>query len=346
MLEIDGSEESGSGTIFRTSLVLSALLGEKIHIVNIRKKRPEPGLRPQHLKVLQACQMMTEAIVKGDFVGSEEIFFEPKKNFQGKDLELDIASAGSTTMLAQALLPIALFGKIPSRFTLKGGVFQEFAPSGRHLQYVLLPILYKMGARAQLDIVRPGYVPQGGGEIQLKVEPLHTLTSIELLQRGEIKAIKGFSLSSHLKSKLVSQRMAKSAEHFLKKVRGLKEFQIIEDETAIQSGACLTLILETTSGLILGADIVGKMNLSSEKIGKMAAEQLLQDWERGATVDRFIADQLILYAALADKKSSYKIPFSTEHISANLWVIKKILKVQALLSNQILEIEGIGFFKK
>jgi len=43
-----------------------------------------------------------------------------------------------------------------------GGLFQDFAPSAYHMQHVILPILGKLGIKAQLAIIRPGYVPRGG----------------------------------------------------------------------------------------------------------------------------------------------------------------------------------------
>ena len=52
MIEIDGAKKSGSGTILRLSVALSAILGEPLHIFNIRKKRSQPGLRPQHLEAV------------------------------------------------------------------------------------------------------------------------------------------------------------------------------------------------------------------------------------------------------------------------------------------------------
>ena len=36
MIEIDGSEKGGSGTILRQSIALAAVLGEEIHIYNVR----------------------------------------------------------------------------------------------------------------------------------------------------------------------------------------------------------------------------------------------------------------------------------------------------------------------
>ncbi len=55
MLEIDGSEHSGSGTIVRDAIPFCILTGQDIHLRNIRAKRDEPGLRPQHLKALEAA---------------------------------------------------------------------------------------------------------------------------------------------------------------------------------------------------------------------------------------------------------------------------------------------------
>ncbi|RLF35971.1 MAG: RNA 3'-terminal phosphate cyclase, partial [Thermoplasmata archaeon] len=58
MLEIDGSLKSGSGTILRLSVALASILGAPLHVYNIRAKRPNPGLSPQHLEaVLTAAKL-------------------------------------------------------------------------------------------------------------------------------------------------------------------------------------------------------------------------------------------------------------------------------------------------
>ena len=49
MIVIDGSFGEGGGQILRTSIALSAILGEPIKITNIRAKRPQPGLKRQHI---------------------------------------------------------------------------------------------------------------------------------------------------------------------------------------------------------------------------------------------------------------------------------------------------------
>src|SRR4030042_2068352 len=119
MINIDGGTRSGSGTIVRYSVALASLLGKKIRIQNIRAGRDKPGLRAQHLKVVQACREMCHGMVENASVGSKEI-----------------------------------------------------APSAYHMKFVLLPFLKQMGVRVELDIIRPGYVPRGGGIIEVRVEPV------------------------------------------------------------------------------------------------------------------------------------------------------------------------------
>jgi RNA 3'-terminal phosphate cyclase (ATP) len=54
MIQIDGAAKSGSGTILRLAVALSTLLGEELHLWNVRARRDKPGLRPQHLQVVLA----------------------------------------------------------------------------------------------------------------------------------------------------------------------------------------------------------------------------------------------------------------------------------------------------
>ncbi len=73
MIEIDGSEKSGSGTLVRDAASFCALARENLRIRNIRAKRPNPGLRAQHLKTLEAVAQLCGGRLSGAAVGSTEI---------------------------------------------------------------------------------------------------------------------------------------------------------------------------------------------------------------------------------------------------------------------------------
>jgi RNA 3'-terminal phosphate cyclase (ATP) len=343
VITIDGGSKSGSGTIVRYSVALASLLGKEIRIQNIRARRDKPGLRAQHLKVIQACQEMCRGVVENASVGSREISYTPRQRFRGGEYSWDIGTAGSTTMMAQTLLPLACFARKSSKFRLEGGLFQDFAPSAYHMKFVLLPILKQMGIQAELDIIRPGYVPKGGGIIEVRVEPAGKLKPLSLTERGKLLSVKGIALSSHLEEKKVSYRMAGECRKVLSSHGYKSEISEIEDESSLQAGAALAICAETSSGSRIGSDRAGKPDRSSESIGRYVAQSFMKDIGTRAAVDRYVADQLIIYAGLAEGVTRYSVPRITEHVETNLWLIEEFLGARTKIEGNILEIEGIGF---
>ena len=346
MIHIDGAQKSGSGTIVRFAVGLAALLGEELHLTNIRAKREKPGLRPQHLKAVEALQQICQGTLDGGVVGSNEIWFKPGREIRSGYYEWDIGTAGSTTLLLMTLLPVALFSKGETTFHISGGLFQDFAPSAYHVQFVLCPILNRMGIRARLSVIRPGYVPRGGGIIGVEVQPVEgKIKPIKLPGQGDMTSIRGLALSSHLEERKVSQRMADKCNEVLKSKGYSAQIEVVDDTLALQRGAALALFAETSSGCIIGADRAGEPRRTSEEIARYVARNLVEDLATGATVDRYLADQLILYAALADGVSEYIIPRLTEHVETNLWLVESMLGARTEVDKNRVRIQGIGYIR-
>jgi len=344
MIHIDGAQKSGSGTIVRFGVGLATLLGEELHLTNIRAKREKPGLRPQHLKAVEAVQQICRGTLDGGKVSSKEIRFKPGGGVKGGYHEWDIGTAGSTTLLTMTLLPAALFSTGTMHFKISGGLFQDFAPSAYHMQHVLFPLLRKMGIIATLSIIRPGYVPRGGGIIEVAVEPVKgKIKPIRLAEQGSIVGIEGIALASHLKERGVGERMAKKCNEVLKSSGYRAQIEIANDTLALQRGAALAIYAKTSSGCIIGTDRAGEPRRTSEDIGRYVARNLIEDLATGATVDRYLADQLILYAALADGVSEYRIPRLTEHVETNLWLVESILGAETEINQNLVKIQGIGY---
>jgi len=344
MIYVDGAQKSGSGTIVRFAVGLATLLGEELHLTNIRAKREKPGLRPQHLKAIQALQQICQGSLDSGEIGSKQIRFKPGGEVRSGYYEWDIGTAGSTTLLAVTLLPVACFSTGAMSFKISGGLFQDFAPSAYHVQYVLFPMLKNMGITARLSIIRPGYVPRGGGIIEVEVEPVvGKIKPISLLSQGDVTKTEGIALSSHLKERRVSERMAGKCNEVLKSSGYRAQIEIIHDTLALQRGAALALYAKTSSGCIIGADRAGEPKRTSEDIARHVAENLVEDLAAGATVDRYLADQLIFYAALADGVSQYRIPRLTEHVETNLWLVESILGAKTEVNKNLVKIQGIGY---
>jgi RNA 3'-terminal phosphate cyclase (ATP) len=89
--------------------------------------------------------------------------------------------------------------------------------------------------------------------------------------------------------------------------------------------------------------MAGRPGRRSESIGQRVARQLAEDLNSGATVDRHLADMLILFCALADGESIYVIPHMTEHIETNLWLTTTILGAEYRIEGNTIRINGIGY---
>jgi len=345
MLMIDGSRYSGSGSIVRQAVAFSALTGQPIHVVNARAKRDKPGLRPQHIRVVEAIAELVNGRAEGLAQGSLEFTFRPGLLKTGRHYSWDIGSAGSTTMLGLGILPVLAFAGSRVTVELRGGLFQDFAPSVFHLQHVLFPILQGMNLDVEVEIVRPGYVPRGEGILRLVVKPLtEPFRAVAKGETGSVTRVWGIALSSHLEGRQVSRRMADTARDVLAKAGYRAEIELRHDIASLQRGAALALFADEGAAVRLGADQAGALRRPAESIGKHVAKQLLDELRTGATLDRFVADQIIPFAALAAGESRFIIPTVTDHVLTSAWLAQLFLDVRLSIDGQRLVIEGVGFW--
>jgi RNA 3'-terminal phosphate cyclase (ATP) len=110
MLTIDGSFGEGGGQILRSSLALSMVTRRAIRIGKIRAGRKKPGLLRQHLTAVKMASMVCRAKTSGAELGSTELTFEPGAIEPGH-YELSVGSAGSATLVMQAVLPAFLLAE-------------------------------------------------------------------------------------------------------------------------------------------------------------------------------------------------------------------------------------------
>jgi RNA 3'-phosphate cyclase len=344
VVEIDGSQYSGSGTIVRQAVALAALTGTAIRIYNVRIKRPKPGLRRQHVQAIEAIRQLVDGTTEGATPGAREFVFRPGKPTTGQNFSWDIGSAGSTTALALALLPVLAFASNPVSIVLRGGVFQDFAPSFFHLELVLLPLLRRMGVDVIARMERPGYVPSGGGIWHLAATPARgALQPVRLEAPGDVERIWGIALSSQLKQQSVSDRMADAAKHALGAAGHHADIQVIYDDSALQAGAGLAVFADLSGGARIGADRAGAPGRRSEAIGKYVARALLEDLKTGATLDRYASDQIIPLAALAAGESKFRIPRLSEHVESNAWLGREFLGAEISIAGHEVTVKGVGF---
>lgn len=320
-LEIDGSFGEGGGQILRTSLALAVHLRQPVRLVNIRARRSPPGLRRQHLACVLAAAAISGGQVEGAEVGSQAIRFRPGPVRPG-DYTFDIGTAGSTTLLLQAILPPLLLADGPSRLTLKGGTHNPHAPPFDFLDQVLLPQLHRMGAKVALRLVRPGFYPRGGGVLEAHIEPVERLDPVTLLRRGEVLEIAAKAVVAGLPRHIAARELSVLAQ----RLELTNPALTIEELRGCGIGNVVTVKIRSrhVTELFTG---FGEKGVPAETVASRLADEVESYLTAGVPVGPYLADQLLVPLALAGGGKFLTLP-PTRHTTTNIAVIEKFLPLR------------------
>jgi len=330
LIEIDGSYGEGGGQILRTGLAYSAILNRPIKIGRIRAGRRNPGLQPQHLKSIEALAKITKARTEGVKIGSDAIAFIPGEIVPGY-YEFDIGTAGSVTLLLQALLlPLSLC-RSSSYLVLKGGTHVEWSPPFDYLSEILFPALASMGIQAKAEIERWGWYPKGGGRIEIEIHPAPGFAPVLLNNRGSLRRIYGISAISNLPNHVAERQRDRALGRIEKELNIEAEIEILYEIPANGQGSFLFLVAESEA-VKAGFSSLGKKGKKAEEVADEAVDSLKEYLESEGCVDPHLADQLVPFMALRKGSSSLTTTRITEHLLTNLWVISHFLDIKVLRS--------------
>lgn len=354
-LEIDGSMGEGGGQVLRTAVALSALLRRPIRVFNIRARRSNPGLRPQHFAAVNAVARLTGARVKGLEVGSREIVFTPG-GAEVLEATLDVGTAGSVPLVLQALMPVLAFSSRGASLVLKGGTNNPRAPPIDYVKEVLARVLAEMGYRVDVSVERRGFYPRGGGIVRFRSRPVEALRAFNLTGFPGLRSIRILVYSARL-PRHVAERIARSASNELSRRLGVQPSVEVEFLTGGESNApldpgCGIMILGTLeNNIVFASSSLGERGKPSEKVGFEAASEFVKQVETGAPVDRNLADQLVVYAALAEGVSKLKTCEITLHTLTTIRLVELFLPVRFRVEGGVgspggYTVEGVGFRRR
>ncbi len=328
-VELDGREEEGGGSILRHALGFSVLTGRPFRIHHVRANRPQPGLRPQHLHGVQAAARLCGARVRGDRVGSTELEFEPGPIRPGA-YEVDIGTAGSVTLLLQAVLLPVVMGSVETRWVVRGGTDVPWSIPADYWEAVLLFHLQRW-ARVSFRLVRRGYYPAGGGHVEFEARP-HGVPPepLRLDGTGRLVRIEGVAHASHhLRSARVVERMREAAVNALGRPPDVPVAVRGDYREAASPGAGIVLwailqdVADPSVEYRLGASALGERGVPAETVGVRAARALTEELDAGACVDRHLADQLLPFLAWVGGRLRTSV--ITPHARASLYVARRFL---------------------
>ena len=207
---LDASYGEGGGQVLRTALGLAVALRRPVELRAIRARRPEPGLRPQHLAVVRAVAAIGAADVEGDHIGSTTVRLAPRTPRAGR-YRFDIGTAGSVALLLQAVLLPLLKSGGASTVEVRGGTHVPWSPPVHYLSDVFLPALRTIGANVEIRLTRWGWHPEGGGEIRTTIAPTPVLSALRATELADTELV-GLSAVSRLPRSIAERQRRRVAQ--------------------------------------------------------------------------------------------------------------------------------------
>ena len=383
-LIIDGSYGEGGGQIVRTAVSLSAVTGKPIQITNIRSKRNNPGLRTQHFSAVKAVADLFHAKVENLKVGADWIRFLPPNYTHPFDrtnyfdygiTKIDIGTAGSIANVLLTIIPAISFSGINHELQIVGGTDVQYGPTIDYLRYVVREIYASIGINFDIDVIRRGYYPKGGGIVNARIKAInlqsHKLTtnSCEVKQKDsvvsaatipttsiirppwlELMKIKIISTCSQLLPKHVAERQLSVAVSSLTK-NGLDTIDdslfTTTSESSSSPGSSI-LVFSTSrnnngnsDGWYVGGDSIGQRGKRAETVGIEASNRFLENYLKNVPIDYRLADMLVLPLSLIKGRNLFRVAKITEHLKTNLYVISRIVEGCKYYVN--LEENSIGY---
>ena len=343
MIEIDASFGEGGGQILRSALALSVITGKAMRLTRIRANRPQPGLKPQHLKAVEAAALISTARVEGATLDSQTLRFGPGGLRSGK-YDFDIGTAGSVSLLLQTLcLPLS-FADAPSGLTLTGGTHVPWSPCFHYLQWQWLPYLAEAGYHVACSLERAGFFPRGGGVLHATVTPSRPRTPLRITRRGRLLRIRGLSAVGRL-DRTIAERQRRQALDRLHDLLVPLEIEVIE-VNAVSPGTFIVLLAEFEGGRCC-ACALGARHKRAEKVADEAVDELRADIASGGAIDAWLADQLLLPLAFVPAQSELSVCRISQHLRSNAELLGYFLPVSVEIDGElgepgIVRIQGVA----
>lgn len=328
MITLDGSHGEGGGALLRTAVILASLTEQPVRIESIRGGTAHPGLDVEDLTIVQALADTTKAEVAGAELGSSQLAFLPTRRATGLKRSVDLdASDGvrqpNALVVLSSLIPVLARSGVYSQVAATGETYGANALSYDYFSEVACAGLRRLGIGAFPDQLSAGYGRLAKGRIALDIEP-SAISGLNWSDRGKL-------LESHVRvvtSNLPAQVGARGTAHAsnIAKTMGTPfELEAVELD-ASGPGAFVTGWQVYERGLF-GATAMGTRGVRIEGLVQKVFDGLI-DWTAGdATIDPYLADQLIVPACLADEPTVLKLPTLSRRLLTEIWVIKQFLPI-------------------
>ena len=308
MIKIDGSFGEGGGQILRYSAALAAATGQNVEVFNIRANRPNPGLRPQHYSSLKIMKKIFGGEIEGLKIGSKRVVIKFKGPRAG-NLKYDIGTAGSISLVIQSIVPALILADDISSIELIGGTDVKWSPTIDYMKYIYTSIVSFFGGFLDINVIKRGYYPRGGGIVSMKLIPSRKINPINSVNREIRSVLKFFDEAglSTLKNMIRIERL----------LLGMKE--------AAGPGTSILIAARHSDMVYSGGDSIGEKGKPAENVAHEAFQSFFEWYSSESFFDIHSGDMIIPFLALAEGNSVFSVPRFTKHMESALYVAKELL---------------------
>ncbi|KAJ9527725.1 hypothetical protein QJQ45_000298 [Haematococcus lacustris] len=239
-----------------------------------------------------------------------------------------------------------------SRLELRGGTDAAMAPPASYLQHVLAPLMRRLGLAPDLKVtlLSRGFYPKGGGVVVVQgsaLAPGHRLPPFTLADQGQVLTLHVRAFAAGRQPPVRADVLARAAAAAL--ASGCAAHQLgspvlaalllvegVEEALGKASGEGwgLSITATTSTGCILGANVVGEKGLLPEVAAHACATELLEVLQAGACVDQWMQDQLIVFMALAAGDSHLVCLEPTLHARTAIAVAEQLTSARFSITRQ------------
>ncbi|TGJ83661.1 hypothetical protein E0Z10_g5119 [Xylaria hypoxylon] len=331
-LLLDGCTGEGGGQLARLACALAAVTSRPIRIINVRGNRDRgTGLKSQHVSAIEWLAKATEAEVDGLSVGSRTLEFRPRAPptaLKERKVVITAESHGASTLLIlQAVFPYLLFSGNengdPIELEIHGSTNPSFSPSYEYLDQVLLPTLQeRFGIVVERQLKNRAWTtgPLSRGTIWLKFQPIPPGQTLRLVkpwnekrQPGDLDKVKRIDVSILVPYAMLDPMEEAMVEYLGPEFLGAEINFVLKEESGHDARMYVLTVAYSESGLRWGRDFLydrkrkGKqIRTISKEIAKTVTKRL---WEQTAVhtaaVDEYLQDQLVVFQALAEGRTTY-----------------------------------------
>ncbi|OBZ69204.1 putative RNA 3'-terminal phosphate cyclase-like protein [Grifola frondosa] len=266
----------------RHRLVLSILSGKSVRIDKIRSDDKNPGLRGCLLRLLE--RITNGTIIEISVTGTA-VLLKPGVITGGQVMH-DCPLSRSIGYFLEPVIMLAPFAKKPLQLTLRGITSDDYDLSVDLIRTVTLPHLQLFGLSEGLElrIKKRGSPPLGGGEVQFLCPVVKQVKTLNFVDPGKIKRIRGISHAVRVNPQF-SNRMIEASRSVLN--RYIPDIYLYSDvykgeDSGKSPGYALTLLAESTTGAMHCAEAVSQPGVPPEDIALTASRALLAEIRAGA----------------------------------------------------------------